>query len=264
MAEEGAGFIDVNSVLEAVAAGVRVVNLDVLTYAGNRDTLASLRDNPDHLFVQGDIGDGALVARLLAEHRPDAVVNFAAESHVDRSIDGPAAFVQTNVVGTLALLEAVRAHISEEMLGPLTAFANIDQMTKYVAKNREAMRSWAARLLVGSGLTDDSWVWDRLLESIHEITTRRPVREDVDREALATILLVAGVIGPLVFESAVPNAGEPGAMGRYARELERVLNDQARDGWQLKAITSVDVKGRIGPGGVDGALITFERARASH
>lgn len=122
------------------------------------------------------------------------------------------------------LLEAVRAHISEEMLGPLTAFANIDQMTKYVSKNREAMRSWAARLLVGQGLTDDSWVWDRLLESIREITDRRPVREEVDREALATILLVAGVIGPLVFESAVGDAGEPGLMARYARELERVLN----------------------------------------
>ncbi|MBJ6978096.1 dTDP-glucose 4,6-dehydratase [Luteimonas sp. MC1895] len=104
----GAGFIGGNFVLEAVAAGVRVVNLDVLTYAGNLDTLSSLEGNPDHVFVHGDIGDGDLVARLLAEHRPDAVVNFAAESHVDRSIDGPAAFVQTNVVGTLALLEAVR------------------------------------------------------------------------------------------------------------------------------------------------------------
>ena len=104
----GAGFIGGNFVLEAIASGVRVVNLDALTYAGNRDTLASLAGNPDHVFVHGDIGDGALVARLLAEHRPDAVVNFAAESHVDRSIDGPAAFVQTNVVGTLALLEAVR------------------------------------------------------------------------------------------------------------------------------------------------------------
>ena len=104
----GAGFIGGNFVLEAVARGVRVVNLDALTYAGNLDTLASLDGNPDHVFVHGDIGDGALVARLLAEHRPDAVVNFAAESHVDRSIDGPAAFVQTNVVGTLALLEAVR------------------------------------------------------------------------------------------------------------------------------------------------------------
>src|SRR5690606_32130787 len=104
----GAGFIGGNFVLEAVAAGVCVVNLGVLTYAGNLDTLSSLEGNPDHVFVHGDIGDGDLVARLLAEHRPDAVINFAAESHVDRSIDGPAAFVQTNVVGTLALLEAVR------------------------------------------------------------------------------------------------------------------------------------------------------------
>ena len=104
----GAGFIGGNFVLEAVAAGVRVINLDALTYAGNLDTLSPLDSNPEHVFVHGDIGDGELVARLLAEHRPDAVVNFAAESHVDRSIDGPAAFVQTNVVGTLALLEAVR------------------------------------------------------------------------------------------------------------------------------------------------------------
>jgi len=106
----GAGFIGGNFVLEAVCRGIRVVNLDALTYAGNRDTLASLDDNPDHVFVHGDIGDRELVASLLAEHRPDAVVNFAAESHVDRSIDGPAAFIQTNVVGTLALLEAVRDH----------------------------------------------------------------------------------------------------------------------------------------------------------
>ncbi len=104
----GAGFIGGNFVLDAVASGVRVVILDALTYAGNRDTLAALDGNPDHVFVHGDIGDGALVAKLLAEHRPQAIVNFAAESHVDRSIDGPAAFVQTNVVGTLALLEAAR------------------------------------------------------------------------------------------------------------------------------------------------------------
>jgi dTDP-glucose 4,6-dehydratase len=106
----GAGFIGGNFVLEAVRRGIKVVNLDALTYAGNRDTLASIDGDPNHVFVHGDIGDGALVAKLLAEHRPDAVVNFAAESHVDRSIDGPAAFVQTNVVGTLALLEAVRDH----------------------------------------------------------------------------------------------------------------------------------------------------------
>jgi dTDP-glucose 4,6-dehydratase len=104
----GAGFIGGNFVLEAVASGVRVVNLDALTYAGNLDTLSSLEGNANHRFVQGDIGDRALVARLLAEHRPSAVINFAAESHVDRSIDGPAAFIQTNVVGTLALLEGAR------------------------------------------------------------------------------------------------------------------------------------------------------------
>ncbi|KFN41744.1 dTDP-glucose 4,6-dehydratase [Arenimonas malthae CC-JY-1] len=106
----GAGFIGGNFVLDAVASGVRVVNLDALTYAGNRDTLSALEGNPNHVFVHGDIGDHALVARLLAEHRPQAIVNFAAESHVDRSIDGPAAFVQTNVVGTFQLLEAARAH----------------------------------------------------------------------------------------------------------------------------------------------------------
>lgn len=104
----GAGFIGGNFVLEAVKAGNRVVNLDALTYAGNLDTLSSLQGNRDHVFVHGDIGDRALVSRLLAEHQPTAVLNFAAESHVDRSIDGPGAFIQTNVVGTLGLLEAVR------------------------------------------------------------------------------------------------------------------------------------------------------------
>ena len=104
----GAGFIGGNFVLDAVRRGIKVVNLDALTYAGNLDTLSSLDGNPDHVFVEGDIGDGPLVERLLAEHRPVAIINFAAESHVDRSIDGPAAFVQTNVVGTLSLLEKAR------------------------------------------------------------------------------------------------------------------------------------------------------------
>ena len=104
----GAGFIGGNFVLDAVNRGIKVVNLDALTYAGNLDTLASLADNPRHVFVEGDIGDAGLVKRLLDEHRPEAVINFAAESHVDRSIDGPGAFVQTNVVGTLSLLERTR------------------------------------------------------------------------------------------------------------------------------------------------------------
>jgi len=104
----GAGFIGANFVLQAVADGLKVINLDKLTYAGNPDTLAQLRGNDLHVFAKGDIGDRALVAQLLAEHRPTAVVNFAAESHVDRSIDSPADFIQTNVVGTLGLLECVR------------------------------------------------------------------------------------------------------------------------------------------------------------
>ena len=105
----GAGFIGGNFVLEALAGTqVRIVNLDALTYAGNRETLHSVSGDARHVFVHGDIGDRALVASLLAQHRPEAIINFAAESHVDRSIDGPAAFVQTNVVGTLSLLEAAR------------------------------------------------------------------------------------------------------------------------------------------------------------
>ena len=106
----GAGFIGANFVLQALADGLSVINLDKLTYAGNLDTLASLQGNPAHTFIQGDIGDRTLISRLLAEHRPEAIVNFAAESHVDRSIDGPAAFVETNVVGTLGLLECARDH----------------------------------------------------------------------------------------------------------------------------------------------------------
>jgi dTDP-glucose 4,6-dehydratase len=104
----GAGFIGANFVLQGIAQGFRVINLDKLTYAGNLDTLSSLEGNDRHVFVQGDIGDRDLIAKLLAQYKPDAVVNFAAESHVDRSIDGPAAFVETNVVGTLGLLESSR------------------------------------------------------------------------------------------------------------------------------------------------------------
>lgn len=107
----GAGFIGSNFVLDWLAqSGEAIVNLDKLTYAGNLENLASLQDNPNHIFVQGDLGDGALVAQLLVQHRPRAVVNFAAESHVDRSIHGPKDFIQTNIVGTFRLLEAVRAY----------------------------------------------------------------------------------------------------------------------------------------------------------
>ena len=107
----GAGFIGSNFVLDWLAQSDEpVITLDKLTYAGNRENLASLDGDARHVFVQGDIGDFELVSRLLAEHRPRAVVNFAAESHVDRSIHGPGEFIQTNIVGTFHLLEAIRAY----------------------------------------------------------------------------------------------------------------------------------------------------------
>ncbi len=107
----GAGFIGSNFVLDWVAnSHETVVNLDKLTYAGNLQNLASLEGNSEHVFIQGDIGDSALVARLLKEHQPRAIVNFAAESHVDRSIHGPEDFIQTNIMGAFRLLEAVRAY----------------------------------------------------------------------------------------------------------------------------------------------------------
>ena len=107
----GAGFIGANFVTDWLAASDEpVVNLDLLTYAGNRENLAALEGDDRHVFVHGDIGDAALVAGLLNRYQPRAVINFAAESHVDRSIHGPEDFIQTNIVGTFHLLEAVRAY----------------------------------------------------------------------------------------------------------------------------------------------------------
>lgn len=109
----GAGFIGSNFVLDWLGQGAEaVVNLDKLTYAGNLKNLLSVRQDPRHVFVKGDICDGALVAELLAKHKPRAIVHFAAESHVDRSIHGPADFVTTNINGTFSLLEAARAYWS--------------------------------------------------------------------------------------------------------------------------------------------------------
>ena len=106
----GAGFIGSNFVLDWIAhVGTPVVNLDKLTYAGNLENLASLRDDPRHIFVRGDICDRALIDDLLQRHKPRAIIHFAAESHVDRSIHGPGEFVRTNVEGTFTLLEAARA-----------------------------------------------------------------------------------------------------------------------------------------------------------
>jgi dTDP-glucose 4,6-dehydratase len=109
----GAGFIGANFILDWIEqVGEPVLNLDALTYAGNLESLASLKDDARHVFVHGDITDRALLDRLFADHKPRAVVHFAAESHVDRSIHGPAAFVKTNIEGTFTLLEAARAHWS--------------------------------------------------------------------------------------------------------------------------------------------------------
>lgn len=146
----GAGFIGGNYVLRSLSRGVvqRIVNLDLLTYAGNLDTLAALDGDDRHVFVRGDIADAALVAELLRTHRPSAIVNFAAESHVDRSIDGPAAFVQTNVVGTLNLLQCALdwwkglpvderesfrfLHVStDEVYGSLGASGAFTEQTRY-------------------------------------------------------------------------------------------------------------------------------------
>jgi dTDP-glucose 4,6-dehydratase len=109
----GAGFIGSNFIRDWLAANDEpIVNLDALTYAGNLESLDGLHGDPRHVFVKGDICDQELVSGLLREHRPRAVINFAAESHVDRSIRGPATFIQTNIMGTFRLLEAARAHHS--------------------------------------------------------------------------------------------------------------------------------------------------------
>jgi dTDP-glucose 4,6-dehydratase len=110
----GAGFIGANFVLDWLSqSDETIINLDKLTYAGNLESLSSLEENDRHVFIQGDIGNFSLVTQLLTQHQPRAVINFAAESHVDRSIHGPEDFIQTNIVGTFHLLEAVRAYWSQ-------------------------------------------------------------------------------------------------------------------------------------------------------
>jgi dTDP-glucose 4,6-dehydratase len=119
----GAGFIGANFVIDWIAAGLEpVVNLDKLTYAGNLENLASLHGNNRHIFTRGDIGDFDFMAKTLAEHKPRAVINFAAESHVDRSIHSPEDFIQTNIVGTYRLLEAVRQYMGSMSAAEKSAF----------------------------------------------------------------------------------------------------------------------------------------------
>ena len=107
----GAGFIGSNFANAWIKLGLgKLINLDKLTYAGNLSNLAAIEHNPNHIFVQGEIGDNELVRDLLKQHQPRAIINFAAESHVDRSIHGPSEFIQTNIVGTFNMLEEARAY----------------------------------------------------------------------------------------------------------------------------------------------------------
>jgi len=158
----GAGFIGANFILDWFAqSGEGVINVDKLTYAGNLANLAPIKEDARHVFVHGDIGDRALVERLLVTHRPRAVVNFAAETHVDRSIHGPAPFIETNVVGTFSLLETVRLfyagltppeqprfrflHVStDEVYGSLTPGATPFSETTAYAPNSPYAASKAA------------------------------------------------------------------------------------------------------------------------
>lgn len=163
----GAGFIGGNFVLRSLQKeqDLRIVNLDVLTYAGNLDTLTSLESNDRHVFVHGDIGDKQLLERLLADYRPQAIVNFAAESHVDRSIEGPSVFVRTNVQGTLNLLETANRfwnngqsehgsdfrflHVStDEVYGSLGSEGKFHETTPYAPNSPYAASKAAADHLV--------------------------------------------------------------------------------------------------------------------
>lgn len=170
----GAGFIGSNFVMLTIAqAGVRIINLDKLTYAGNLESLAAVLGSPNHVFVHGSIGDRALVTDLLNRYRPCAVVNLAAESHVDRSIDGPAEFIETNIVGTFELLEAVRAYwnrldgdegenfrylqiSTDEVYGSLGPAGFFAETTRYAPRSPYAASKAAADHLV-HGLSRYLW-----------------------------------------------------------------------------------------------------------
>ncbi|MGY2253708.1 dTDP-glucose 4,6-dehydratase [Pseudomonas reactans] len=139
----GAGFIGANFVLDWLAqTDEPVINLDKLTYAGNLENLSSLEGDKRHVFVQGDIADTQLLQRLFAEHSPRAILNFAAESHVDRSIHGPEDFIETNVVGTFRLLEAVRAYwrnlATDEQLAFRFLHVSTDEVYGSLAKDDPA------------------------------------------------------------------------------------------------------------------------------
>jgi dTDP-glucose 4,6-dehydratase len=166
-----AGFIGSNFVLDWLAQNNEpVVSLDKLTYAGNLENLASLKDDPRHIFVRGDIGDSTLVDKLLKQHHPRAIVNFAAESHVDRSIHGPEDFIQTNIVGTFHLLEAVRAYWSgleeAEKCGFRFLHVSTDEVYGSLAKD-EAAFSETHRYEPNSPYSASKAASDHLVRAYH-------------------------------------------------------------------------------------------------
>jgi dTDP-glucose 4,6-dehydratase len=165
----GAGFIGANFVLQAVADGLKVINLDKLTYAGNVQTLDSIKGHPSHVFVKGDIGDRELISKLLATHKPDAVVNFAAESHVDRSIDGPAAFIETNVVGTLGLLESTRDYWRglDEATGKAFRFLHVSTDEVYGSLGAEGLFTETTPYAPNSPYSASKAASDHLVRAFH-------------------------------------------------------------------------------------------------
>jgi dTDP-glucose 4,6-dehydratase len=174
----GAGFIGANFVLDWLSLKLgTIVNLDKLTYAGNRDNLASVTGNTHHIFVEGDIGNVELVAKLLSEHRPVAIVNFAAESHVDRSIHGPADFISTNIVGTYGLLETVRAHLQTLSASEQAAFRLLHVSTDEVFGSLEMHEppfTESNRYLPNSPYSASKAASDHLVRAWHH-TYRLPV-----------------------------------------------------------------------------------------
>ena len=167
----GAGFIGSNFVLDWLAQSEEpVVNIDILTYAGNLENLASIKADKRHTFVKGDIGDFGLIADLLASHQPRAVVNFAAESHVDRSIHGPEDFVQTNIVGTFHLLEAVRTYWAALSASGQTGFkflhVSTDEVYGSLAKNEPAFTE-AHRYEPNSPYSASKAASDHLVRAYH-------------------------------------------------------------------------------------------------
>ncbi len=174
----GAGFIGANFVLDWLDLGLgTIVNLDKLTYAGNRDNLASVKGSTHHIFIEGDIGDTRLVAKLLTEHRPVAIVNFAAELHVDRSIHEPADFISTNIVGTYRLLESARGHLATLEVSEQDAFRFLHVSTDEVfgaLESHEPPFTETNRYLPNSPYSASKAASDHLVRAWHH-TYRLPI-----------------------------------------------------------------------------------------